>query len=152
MVGWLVENQQVRLHDEHIGKRHSLQLAARQLRERLIEFCDVQLCEHLLRPYPIHLRLVLVHLVDVQRPIARLQHIQFHGHVGVLLQIAHPDAVFVDDGALVVAVTLCQDVQQRGLTRSVLGYQTHMLPFGNAKGDVLEKNPLAHPSREPFYL
>ena len=61
MIGRLVQNQQIRFGNQHIGQGHPFKLPARQRRNLLIERMDFQLRQDLLRPvlvvpgfFPLH--------------------------------------------------------------------------------------------------
>ncbi len=128
VVGRLVQNQEVRLRDEHIGQGHTLQLSAGELRERLFEVADLQFGEDGLRttlvvPCPFALHAVqdgiqsgmslsghaLLVLADKVRgvvavPETGLYHGQFPWIHRLLWQIAHPQTVVIDHTTLVCTV------------------------------------------------
>ena len=153
----LVEDEQVGLHDERVGKSHALQLSAGKLRERLVELRDEELREDGLGTVLVVPGLLLLHAVqdvlqalltggchaglvladEVRRlvavPEACLDDGQVKGIVGSLLQVADAKVIPEDDLPLVCLVLAAKDVQQRTLARAVLGDEPHFLSLAYAE-------------------
>ena len=176
MVCGLVQDKEVRLHDKHIGQRHTLELSARELAERLVEVRYVELAkdglaaclvvpgvlvlhsvENLLQPRRArraHASLVLTYQIGglIAVPEASLQHRELHGIVGRLLQISDAQAVVIHHLPRVGTVLATQDIQQRALPSAVAGYETSLLPLRHTEGDVGKERLVAHATRQALHL
>ena len=163
MVGRLVEDEEVGLHDERIGQCHALQLSAGQLRKGLPPLGDEELREDGLGACLIVPCLLLFHTVQdvlqarlvlgshtgliladevgrlVAVPEAGLDDGQVEGIVGCLLQIADAQVVAEDHLPLVGLIRAIQDVEQRAFACTVLGDKTHFLSFADAEAEVAEQ-------------
>ena len=144
MVRRLVEYQQVRLRQQHVSQRHTLLLTTAQLSHRLTEVAYLQLCQHLLR---------LQHLLWIALMVkARIQHRLLRVELRRLLQHTHLQVVAKHDASTVVTLFAREYRQQRRLTRSVLGYQSHLLAFANREADVVEQLQGAERFRQMLYV
>ena len=176
VIGRLVQDQQLRLGDERIGKGHPLQLASGQLAHRLVEIPDMQAGEDLLHLVLIIPSLVLLHAEEdavhvrvvgmlhamlivayqvgnwVAVAEACLQHREFLRIAGILLQIPHPEVLAERDGACIIAFPPCQYVQQGGLAAAVFGNQPYTLPLSQAEGNAFKQHQIAERLGQVFYL
>ena len=176
VIGRLVQDQQLRLGDERIGKSHPLQLASGQLAHRLVEIPDMQAGEDLLHLVLIIPSLVLLHAEEdavhvrvvgmlhamfivayqvgnwVAVAEACLQHREFLRIAGILLQIPHPEVLAERDGACIIAFPPCQYVQQGGLAAAVFGNQPYTLPLSQAEGNAFKQHQIAERLGQVFYL
>ena len=144
MVGGLVEYQQVGLHQQHVGQRHSLLLTATQLSHRLLQIANLQLRQHLLG---LQQFLLLVLMIE-----AGFEHRLRRVEAGRLLQIADGQVAAEHDAAPVARLLASQHRQQRRLARAVASYQPHPLPLGNAEADVAEQPERAERFRHALHV
>ena len=79
---------------------------------------------------------------------AGIEHTFFRVESGTLLQHTHADVATEDDVARVVALFARQNREQCRLARAVLGYQTHMLSFGDRETDVFKQQQRAERLRQ----
>src|SRR5574344_1073371 len=147
VIGGLVQNQQLRVCNQHVGQSHSFQLSARQIVNLLVQVVQVQFAQNLfyaglkvpclvsvhhghglvqfLFIVGVECRLFIsfngFHLVVVALK-AGLQHGQSWCEFRVLRQNAHAQVPFERDGAVVVGLVACSDVQQGGLARAIACY------------------------------
>ena len=176
MVGGLVQDKELRLHDEHVGQCHTLHLPPRELGERLLEvrygkFAQYGLAAVLIVPglllvhpveYPLqarrarraHARLVLAYEVGglVAVPEASLQHRQLHGVLWCLLQVSDTKPVAPHHLPRVGAVLSAQYVQQRALACPVACDKADLLPLCHTERYVVEEGLVAHSARQTLHL
>ena len=144
VVGRLVEYQEVGLGNEHVGQRHTLLLAARQLSHRLRQVTYLQLRQNLLG---------LQHLLRVTLMVeAGIEHTLLRVELRRLFEHAHADVATVDDVALVVTLVASQYAEQRRLARTVLGNQADVLSLGHRETDVLEQYQRTKRLRQMLYV
>ena len=144
VVGRLIEYQQVGIGNEHVCQRHTLLLSAAQLPHGLLQVAYLQLCEHLLG---------LQHLLGVALVVETgIEHALVGVKVGCLFQHAHTQVTTEDDVTLVIALFARQDRQQGALTRTVLGYQTYLLPLGYRKTQIAKQHQRAKRLGEVLYV
>ena len=99
MVGRLVEDEEVRLVEQCIGKRHTLLLSAAELPHGLVEVRDVQLGEDLLGSED---------LVGIALVIeASVEHTLLSVELRCLFQESDAYVVAIDDLSVVVAFFSC---------------------------------------------
>ena len=140
VVGRLVKYQEVRLRDKHIGQRHTLLLATAELSYRLVQVTYLQLGQNLLG---------LQHFLGVPLMVKTgVEHALLRIKDGTLLKHTHTDVAPVDDIAGVIALLTGQYGEQRRLARTVLGNQSHMLPFSNREADVVKQHKRAEGLRQ----
>ena len=101
VVGGLVENKQVGLCEQHVGKGDTLLLTAAELSHRLGEVANLQAGEHLLRLENL-LVVALVVETGVENGLLRVE-------MWRLLQITHTDIPAEDYLAAVVTFLACKD-------------------------------------------
>ena len=144
MVRRLVEYQEVRLRQQHVGQCHALLLSSGELPHRLLQVAYLQLCEHLLG---------LQHLLWVTLMVkASIKHTLLGVELRRLLQHPHLQVATEDDAAAVVALLAREHGEQRRLTRAVLGNQPHLLPFGNREADILKQHQRAKRLRQLLHI
>ena len=132
MVGRLVEYQQVGFQYEHVSQCHALLLSSAQLPHGLLQVANLQLGQDLLGlEHPLRVALMVE---------TSIEHALIGVECGCLFQEPHLEVALEDDGAIVVAFLACQYREQRRLSRAVLGYQPHLLSFGNGETDTLEQH------------
>ena len=169
VVGRLVEDEQLWVVDENLGKRHAFHLASREGAYAGIEVIDLELRENLLETGLVVPSIGTVHAFDgsghriavatfqgffvglhrlaaaVVAREAGIDNGEVPVEVGRLLQIAHTQVVAVSDGAAVVLVIVGYDAQQRRFSKSVFGNQAYLVALVDAEADVLEQH--IHPKR-----
>ena len=144
MVSRLVEYQEVRLGNEYVGQRYTLLLTTRKLPHRLCQVTYFQLRQNLFG-FQHLLRVALMVEAGIEHTLLRVESWRLFEH-------AHADVTTVDDVTLVVALMASQYAEQRGLTRSVLGNQTDVLPLGHRETDVLEQYQRTKRLRQMLYV
>ncbi len=123
MVRRLVEDEEVRLCDEHISQCHTLLLTTAELFHRLLEVIDMQLCENLLGfQYPLRIAMMIEAGVE-----HRLLGIELRSP----LQITDANIIVKNNGTTVVALLSGNDLQERGLSRTVLGDESNLLTLSH---------------------
>ena len=163
MVGRLIQNQQVRLSDKGIGKRHALQLSTGKMLYLLIEVSYLQLGKNLLglllilpcffmihahqdfvqtrMSFCFHAAFVL--LYQFYRTVAMMetsfQNGQSFGILRVLFQISYPKVTTKRNGSTVIAFFSGNDIQQSSFTTAVFGNQSDTLPFGHTERSILKQ-------------
>ena len=176
MVGWLIENNQLRFQNQDISQGDPLQLAPRQLTDLLVEPVDIEFSQDLFRPLLVIPRFQGIH--PLQDPfqagmiLTRDRRLIFsdrtHGLIlreetglqdrqvlrigGRLLQVANPQVFPEDNLSAVIALLTGYDVQKRRFSRSVLGDQADLLPLRHTKRYILEKNQVAKALGQFIYL
>ena len=131
MVGRLVKYQQVGLCQQYVGQCHSLLLTTTQLPHGLLQIANLQLGQYLFSPQ---------HLLWVALMIeAGVKHSFLRVEDRRLLQHAHLQVTTEDDATTVIAFLAREYRQQCRLTRTILGYQSHLLPLANREADVAEQ-------------
>ena len=144
MVGWLVKNQQVWISNQHIGQGHTLLLTSAQLSHGLLQVANLQLSQNLLCLQ--HLLWVSLMIeTRIQDTLHRIEHRR-------LLQHSHPQVTTEDDFARVIPLLAREHRQQRRFARTILGYQSHLLPFGNRETDILKKHQRAKRLRQSLHI
>ena len=122
MVRRLVENQQVGFCQQHIRQCHTFLLTTRELTHRLLQIPDFQLRQYLLGLQDL-LRVTLMVEAGIQHALLRIE-------LRRLFQHTHFQVSAEYDTARVIALLTGEHTEQRGLSRAVLGYQSHFLSFG----------------------
>ena len=140
----LVENQQVRVRYQHVGQRHTLLLSTAQLSHRLVQVAYLQLCQNLLCLQHL-LRVALMMETSVEHALVGVEY-------RTLLKHAHLQVSSEDDIPRIIALLAREHRQQRRLTRTVLGYQSHLLPLGNRETDIAKQHQRAERLRQMLHV
>ena len=172
----LVENQQIRFADQHVGQRHTLELSAREGFDALPEIADFQPREDALRPLfvipcfeGVHARHRLLQTLargifegsfvrrnGFQRRVFRVEAGFEHGHSrrigGALLEVGHAQVAARHDAARIVVFTPRDDVQQRGFPRAVFCDEGHAAPVLDCERYIFEEHLLAERFGEVLHL
>ena len=168
MVGRLVQNQEIRFRNQDVGQRHTFQLSAGKLRQGLFEIRDVQFGKDRLGtcfvvPGPLALHAVQYHLQAgmpvgghalliladkirgvVAMPETSLNHRKVFRIYGLLRQVTHLQTVMIYHIAFVCLVCAGQYVEQRGLSCTVAGNQSHLVSLAYAEAKIREKGAVSH--------
>ena len=144
VVGGLVEYQQVGLGDEHVGQCHALLLSAAELTHGLLQVAYLELCQDLLRLEYLLLVALMVE-TGIEHRVVGLE-------CGCLFQESHLEVAPEDDVSAVVSLLAREYREQRGLTRAVLGDESHALSLSNRERDILEQHRRAKRLGEVLYV
>ena len=144
VVRGLVENQQVRFRNQHVGQCHPFLLTATELSHGLLQVAYLQLCQYLLGPQHLFLLALMVK--------AGINHLFFGIECRRLLQHSHFQVATEDDLPVVVPLLTRNHREQGGFSSTVLCNQSHLLSFGNAERDMLEQHLSAERFREILYV
>ena len=144
MVGRLVEDDEVRFRQQHVGQCHTLLLSTRQLSHGLLQVANFQLRQYLLG---------LQHLLWVALMIeTRIEHALLRIEHRRLLQHSHLQVTTEHNVTTVVTLLTREYRQQCRLTRTVLGYQSHLLAFADGEADVAEQRQGAERLRQMLHV
>ena len=144
VVGRLVEDQQVGLHQQHIGESHPLLLTATQLSHRLVEVTYLQLCQHLLCLQHFLLLPMMIE-TGIEDTLLR---VELRG----LLQETDCQVTTEDDITSVMSLLSRQYREQRRLTRAVFRYQAHLLPLSDTETDIAKQVQRAERLRQVLHV
>ena len=135
MVSRLIENQEIRLRNQHISQSHTLKLATGQMLDLLVEVTDLKLGEDLLGlafiipslfllhtgekvfqtriSFRLHTLFVLLDELYYGRTVieTRFQYGQFFRILWVLLQVSHTKVATIHNATFIVTFLSAQDVQ-----------------------------------------
>ena len=125
MVRRFVENEEVRLQDQHIGQCDAFLLSAAQLSHRLFQVVEFQHGENLLRPQNAF-RVALMIEAGIQYALFRIE-------IRALFEQSHTQVVAVDDGSVVIALLVRQYGEQGRLSRTVLCHESYVLAFSDGE-------------------
>ena len=144
MVGGLVKDDKVGFRQQHVGQCHTFLLSTRKLSHGLLQIANLQLCQHLLGLQDF-LWITLMVKACVKYALLRVEH-------GRLLQ--HPYFQVTTEHNVTTVVTLLtrEYRQQCRLTRTVLGYQSHLLAFADGEADVAEQRQGAERLRQMLHV
>ncbi len=144
MVGRLVEDEEVGLVEQCVGKRHTFLLSAAELSHGLVEIGDVQLGEDLLCSED---------FVGISLMIeASVEHALLCVELRSLLQESDAYVVAIDDLSLVIAFFSCENLQERRLSGAILGDESYFLPFAYREADIAEQHLRAEGFGEILYV
>ena len=131
MVRRLVEYQQVRFRQQHIGQSHAFLLSSAQFPHTLLEVSYLQLRQYLLGLQHLFFFTLMVK-ASIEHRLIGVEHWR-------LFQESHFQVTPEHNVARVVALLARQNAEQRRLTRTILGNQSHPLAFTNGETDVLKQ-------------
>ena len=137
VVGRLVEDEQVRLSCQHSRQGDALDLSTAQLRFLSCRFLlrYFHLCEEPLVPLQVFLALTL-------------QRLSLDG--GRLFQIPHFQVIAENHRAAIVTLLSCDDAQQGGFSRTVLGNEPDVLTLVDGERDVSKQHAVSDALGQTF--